>query len=213
MVMLIALVPAVTPGLAQDPDFTQSHQEILMNPTELNEKAPDTFQVLFDTSKGEFTVDVTRAWAPKGADRFYNLVKNGYFDDCRFFRVVKGFMVQFGINGNPKLNEVWRASQIDDDKVKETNGRGYITYAKTNLPNTRTTQLFINYGNNSFLDNQGFAPFGKVSKGMEVVDAINDEYGENPDQRRIQLEGNAYLKQAFPNLDYIKSATIIYESD
>ena len=213
MVMLIALLPAVTSGSAQDPDFTQSHQEILMNPTKLNEKAPDTFQVLFDTSKGEFTVDVTRAWAPRGADRFYNLVKNGYYNDCRFFRVVKGFMVQFGINGDPKLNEVWRASQIDDDKVKENNGRGYITYAKTSLPNTRTTQLFINYGDNSFLDNQGFAPFGQVTKGMEIVDAINDEYGENPDQRRIQLEGNAYLEQAFPNLDYIKSAIIIYESD
>jgi len=211
--MWIALLPAVTCGLAQDPDFTRSQQEILMNPTKLNEKAPDTFQVLFDTSKGEFTVDVTRAWAPKGADRFYNLVKNGYFDDCRFFRVVKGFMVQFGINGDPKLNEVWRASQIDDDKVKKTNGRGYITYAKTNQPNTRTTQLFINYGDNSFLDNQGFAPFGQVTKGMEIVDAINDEYGENPDQRRIQLEGNAYLEQAFPNLDYIKSAILIYESD
>jgi peptidyl-prolyl cis-trans isomerase A (cyclophilin A) len=209
---LITLLLAITPGFAQDPDVKLSLQEKLMNPSELNEKAPDTFQVLFDTSKGEFTVDVTRALAPKGADRFYNLVKNGYYDDCRFFRVVKGFMVQFGINGNPKLNEVWRASRIEDDKGKQSNLRGYITFAHAGA-NTRTTQLFINYSDNTFLDAQGFPPFGHVTKGMEVVDAINDEYGEKPDQRRIQLEGNSYLSQAFPNLDYIKSATIIYESN
>ena len=184
-----------------------------MNPAELNETAPDTFQVLFDTSKGEFTVDVTRAWAPKGADRFYNLVKNGYYNDCRFFRVVKGFVVQFGVNGDPKINAAWRVSQIEDDRVKATNGRGYITFAKTSEPNTRTTQVFINFKDNSGLDAQGFAPFGQVTKGMEVVDAVNDEYGQKPDQRRIQLEGNAYLGQTFPNLDYIKSATIINESD
>jgi len=208
-VNLIALLLAVAPGTAQDLESMLSLQEKLMNPTELNEQAPNSFQVLFDTSKGEFTVDVTRAWAPKGADRFYNLVTNGYFDDCRFFRVVKGFMVQFGINGDPHLNEVWRESQFEDDPGNESNSRGYITFAKTNLPNTRTTQLFINYKDNAFLDAQGFPPFGQVTRGMEVVDDINEEYGESPDQRRIQLEGNAYLEKAFPNLDFIKSVIIV----
>ncbi|MEJ2108495.1 MAG: peptidylprolyl isomerase [Acidobacteriota bacterium] len=201
------LIFPIAPGSAQDPESMQLDQEILMNPNELNEKAPNTFQVLFDTSKGEFTVEVHRSWAPKGADRFYNLVKNGYYDNCRFFRVVKGFMVQFGINGDPQLNAVWRSARIEDDPGKESNKRAYITFAHAG-PNTRTTQLFINYADNTFLDAQGFPPFGQVTKGMEVVDAINDEYGENPDQRRIQLEGNTYLEQAFPNLDFVKQAII-----
>jgi peptidyl-prolyl cis-trans isomerase A (cyclophilin A) len=201
------LIFPIAPGSAQDPESMQLDQEILMNPNELNEKAPNTFQVLFDTSKGEFTVEVHRSWAPKGADRFYNLVKNGYYDNCRFFRVVKGFMVQFGINGDPQLNAVWRSARIEDDPGKESNKRAYITFAHAG-PDTRTTQLFINYADNTFLDAQGFPPFGQVTKGMEVVDAINDEYGENPDQRRIQLEGNTYLEQAFPNLDFVKQAII-----
>ena len=209
---MFALFFAVALLPAEDLQPTLSPQEMLMNPNELNEKAPDTFQVLFDTSKGEFTVDVTRAWAPRGADRFYNLVKNGYYDDCRFFRVVKGFMVQFGINGDPQLNTVWRSSQFEDDPRKESNKPGYITFAHAG-PNSRTTQLFINYADNGFLDAQGFPPFGQVTKGMETVDAINDEYGENPDQRRIQLEGNAYLEEVFPNLDYIKSAIIVPGSE
>jgi peptidyl-prolyl cis-trans isomerase A (cyclophilin A) len=183
-----------------------------MNPNEMNEKAPNTFQVLFDTSKGEFVVEVTRAWAPLGADRFYNLVKNGYYDNCRFFRVVKGFMVQFGINGDPQLNAVWRSARIQDDRGSQSNKRGSITFAHAG-PNSRTTQLFINYADNTFLDAQGFPPFGQVISGMETVDAINDEYGENPDQRRIQLEGNAYLEQAFPNLDFVNTAVIIPDSE
>ena len=203
-----SLIFAIAAGSAQEPDSVRSYRETLMNPEELNEKAPNTFQVLFDTSKGEFTVEVTRAWAPEGADRFYNLIANGYYDDCRFFRVVKGFMVQFGINGDPQINAAWRAARIEDDRGKESNKRAYLTFAHAG-PNTRTTQLFINYADNTFLDAQGFPPFGKVIKGMDVVDAINDEYGENPDQRRIQLEGNAYLNQTFPNLDFIKTAIIV----
>jgi peptidyl-prolyl cis-trans isomerase A (cyclophilin A) len=183
-----------------------------MNPTELNEKAPETFEVLFDTSKGEFRVAVTRMWAPLGADRFYNLVKNGYYDNCRFFRVVKGFMVQFGINGDPELNTAWREARFKDDRGAESNKRGTITFAHAG-PNTRTTQLFINYSDNGFLDSQGFPPFGQVVEGMETVDAINDEYGEKPDQRRIQLEGNAYLNQTFPNLDFINTAIIVPGTD
>ncbi len=207
LTVLFSLIFVIAAGSAQGRDPVQSYREKLMNPDELNDKAPNRFQVLFDTSKGEFTVEVTRAWAPEGADRFYNLVANGYYDDCRFFRVVKGFMVQFGINGDPQLNAVWRSARIEDDRGKESNKRTYVTFAHAG-PNTRTTQLFINYADNTFLDAQGFPPFGQVIKGMDVVDAINDEYGEKPDQRRIQLEGNTYLNQTFPNLDFIKTAII-----
>ena len=179
-----------------------------MNPAQLNETAPETFQAKFDTSKGEFVVEVTRAWAPNGADRFYNLVKNGYYNDCRFFRVVENFMVQFGINGDPQVNQVWRAARIQDDPGKQSNTRGRITFAMAG-PNTRTTQLFINFGNNSFLDNQGFSPFGQVTQGMEIVDSIYNGYGEKPNQMNIQTQGNEYLKKGFPDLDFIKTATIV----
>ena len=179
-----------------------------MNPAQLNETAPENFQVKFDTSKGEFIVDVTRAWSPNGADRFYNLVKNGLYDNCRFFRVVENFMVQFGINGDPKISKAWRTANIPDDKSNQSNSRGHITFA-TAGPNTRTTQLFINFVDNSFLDSQGFTPFGKVTTGMNVVDSIYSKYGEGPNQGQIQMEGNSYLDKAFPNLDYIKSATIV----
>jgi peptidyl-prolyl cis-trans isomerase A (cyclophilin A) len=185
----------------------------LSNPASLNEKAPATYKVKFDTSKGAFVVEVHRDWAPNGADRFYNLVKNGFYNDARFFRVISGFMVQFGINGNPQISKVWRDANIKDDPVKASNKRGMITFA-TAGPDTRTTQLFINFGNNAGLDDQGFAPFGQVVSGMEVVDALYAEYGEGaprgdgPDQGLVQSQGNAYLKKDFPELDYIKTATI-----
>jgi peptidyl-prolyl cis-trans isomerase A (cyclophilin A) len=154
-------------------------------------------------------VQVHRDWAPKGADRFYNLVKNGFFDNTRFFRVVPNFMVQFGIHGTPAIQAAWRDANITDDPVKQSNKRGYITFA-TAGPNTRTTQVFINFKDNAFLDGQGFAPFGEVVSGMEVVDKLNAEYGDQPSaqQGRIQAEGNAYLTKAFPRLDFIKKATI-----
>jgi peptidyl-prolyl cis-trans isomerase A (cyclophilin A) len=202
-------------GSAADPVVAQTNTEKLMNPAQLNETAPEKFQAKFDTSKGEFIIEVTRSWAPNGADRFYNLVKNGYYDDCRFFRVLKGFMAQFGIHGNPKVAMQWYNANIKDDPVKESNTRGFVTYAKSAAPDSRSTQLFINFGNNASLDGQGFAPFGKVTKGMDVVDSIYDGYGEGapngngPEQRRIIMEGNAYLEKSFPKLDYIKSATII----
>jgi peptidyl-prolyl cis-trans isomerase A (cyclophilin A) len=186
----------------------------LMDPAQLNEKAPDKFQVKFDTTKGEFVVEVTRDWAPNGADRFYNLVKNGFYDECRFFRVIKDFMVQFGINGDPKVSIKWYSARIKDDPVEKSNKRGYITYAMAG-PDTRTTQLFINFRDNSPLDNQGFAPFGKVTKGMDVVDSIYNGYGEGapsgngPEQGRIIQEGNSYLKASFSKLDYIKTAMIV----
>ena len=184
------------------------------DPAKLTAKAPETFKALFDTTKGQFTIEVTRSLAPNGADRFYNLVKSGYFTDVAFFRVIPGFMCQFGISGDPAISAKWRDANIPDDPVKGSNTRGTITFA-TAGPNTRTTQLFINFGNNTFLDGQGFSPFGKVIEGMDVVDKINSEYGDGPpggtgpDQGRIQMEGNAYLKKDFPNLDYIKSATIL----
>ena len=181
----------------------------LTQPSKLTEKAPDTFKVKFDTTKGAITIEVTRSLAPNGADRFYNLVKAGYFKDIAFFRVVPGFMAQFGIHGDPKISAAWRDANITDDPVKGSNTRGAITFAQTPMPNSRSTQLFINFGNNSRLDSDRFAPFGKVTEGMDVVDKINSEYGEAPDQRMIKNSGNDYLKQKFPNLDYIKSATIL----
>jgi len=179
----------------------------LRNPAALKETAPATYNVNFATSAGTFVVQVTRAWAPKGADRFYNLVKNGYYNDGRFFRVVPNFMVQFGINGDPKVQGPWREAVISDDPVTQSNKRGYITFA-TRGPNSRTTQVFINYKDNGMLDPQGFAPFGQVVSGMEIVDKINAEYGEAPDQGRIQFEGNAYLAKEFPRLTVMKSVTI-----
>jgi peptidyl-prolyl cis-trans isomerase A (cyclophilin A) len=179
----------------------------LKTPAALKDVAPAEYRAVFDTSAGPFVVLIHRAWAPKGADRFYNLVKYGFFDNCRFFRVVPNFMVQFGINGDPTVQAPWRSANLADDPVKESNRRGTVTFA-TAGPNTRTTQVFINFKDNSFLDKQGFAPFGEVVSGMEVVDKINPEYREKPDQGLIQRQGNAYLAKGFPKLDYVKRATV-----
>jgi peptidyl-prolyl cis-trans isomerase A (cyclophilin A) len=184
------------------------------DPAKLTATAPDTFKAQFNTTKGKFTIEVTRSLSPNGADRFYNLVRSGYFTDIAFFRVVSGFMCQFGIHGDPAVSAKWREATIPDDPVKGSNTRGTITFA-TAGPNTRTTQLFINFGDNAGLDGQGFSPFGKVTEGMDVVDKIDGEYGDGPpggngpNQGLIQEEGNTYLKKDFPNLDYIKSATIV----
>jgi cyclophilin family peptidyl-prolyl cis-trans isomerase len=206
LTLAVALAMWATPALAQSPN--------LANPAALTERAPATYKVRFDTTKGAFVVQVTRALAPNGADRFYNLVKNGFFDNVRFFRVISGFMVQFGINGDPQMSAKWREARIPDDPVKASNTRGMITFA-TAGPNTRTTQVFINFANNARLDASGFAPFGQVVSGMNVVDALNAEYGEGapngrgPDQGRLQREGNAYLAQAFPRMDFVKKASIV----
>ena len=184
------------------------------DPAKLTAPAPATFKALFKTTKGNFTIEVTRSLSPNGADRFYNLVRSGYFKDVAFFRVIPGFMCQFGIHGDPGVSAKWRDANIPDDAVKGSNTRGTISFA-TAGPGTRTTQLFINFGNNANLDSMGFSPFGKVSEGMDVVDKINGEYGEGapggmgPNQGRVQMEGNAYLKKEFPNLDFIQSATIV----
>jgi len=171
------------------------------------EAAPAVFKVRFDTSKGPIVVEVHRDWAPIGADRFYELVKAGFYDDARFFRIVKGFIVQFGINKDPQIEARWREQAIDDDPVRQGNTRATITFA-TRGPNTRTTQLFINLGNNQALDGQGFAPFGQVVQGMDLVDRLYDGYGEAPQQPRIELEGNHYLERDFPQLDFIKTAKL-----
>ena len=186
----------------------------LKNPVSLTETAPATYKVKFDTSVGAFVIEVQRAWAPLGADRFYNLVKAGFYNDCRFFRVIPGFMVQFGIHGDPAVMNTWRGARIGIDPVKQSNRRGYITYAMGGPPDTRTTQVFVNFSDNTNLDGMGFAPFGKVFSGMDVVDKIYSGYGEGaprgqgPDQGKIQMEGNVYLLKSFPKMDYIKTATI-----
>ena len=206
----VTLAAVLTLGLSATALIAQGN---LGNPAALAEQAPATYKARFDTSKGVFVIDVRREWAPVGADRFYNLVKNGFYDDNRFFRVISGFMVQFGINGNPQLSAPWRSAQIKDDPVKQSNKRGYITFA-TAGPNSRTTQVFINFGDNARLDGLGFAPFGQVSTGMNVVDQLYSEYGEGapqgrgPNQGRIQSEGNTYLTKEFPNLDFVRKASI-----
>ena len=172
-----------------------------------DEKAPATFEVKFDSSAGPFVVEVTRAWAPNAADHFYTLVKNGFYDQARFFRVVPNFMVQFGINADPAVQAKFKNS-IKDDPVKESNKKGYVTFAQTSAPDSRSTQIFVNYKDNSFLDSQRFAPFGQVVSGMEAVEKINSESGEKPNQGMIQSQGNAYLNKDFPKLDYVKKATI-----
>jgi len=183
----------------------------------MNQKAPATFRVLVTTSKGDFTLEVHRDWAPRGADRFYGLVKNGFFDGVRFFRVIQSprpFMAQFGISGDPKVSAKWAEANIPDDPVKEGNTRGRISFA-TGGPNTRTTQVFINFGDNSNLDSAGFAPFGEVIAGMDIVDQLYADYGEaapegrGPEQGRIESQGNAYLERDFPKLDYIKTARVM----
>jgi len=184
--------------------------EKLMDPAKLTAKAPDTFKAKFETTKGMVVIEVHRDWSPNGADRFYNLVKNGYFDGVKFFRVVPGFVVQWGIHGDPSIASKWLASNIPDDAVKESNRRGFVTFAKSGQPNSRSVQLFINLGDNSRLDATGFSPFGKVTEGMDVVDKLYGGYAEGLTrlQGRIADEGNAFLEKNYPQLDAIKKATI-----
>ena len=176
--------------------------------------APDSFKVAFETSKGNFTIVAHRDWAPRGVDRFYHLVQLGFFNDARFFRVLSGFMAQFGMNGDPRVTAAWEPLQLEDDPVKQKNTRGMVSFAMGG-PNTRTTQLFINYADNMNLDGMGFAPIGQVVEGMSVVDSLYAQYGEGapdgpgPSQERIAAQGNAYLTRDFPKLDFIKTARIV----
>jgi len=186
----------------------------LLDPEQATETAPDRFRVRFETTEGTFVVEVRRNWAPHGADRFYNLVKLGYYDGVTFFRVLEDFMAQFGIHGDPEVSRVWRYAQIPDDPVTQSNTRGMVTFA-TSGPDTRTTQIFINYKDNSNLDRMGFAPFGRVVEGLSVVDKLYSGYGEGaprgpgPDQGRAQAEGNDYFRRDFPRLDHIETARLV----
>jgi peptidyl-prolyl cis-trans isomerase A (cyclophilin A) len=221
MKALIVLLATGTVMLAQPTAPTQSAapkapvESPLLHPDLLKAKAPDLFRVKFATTKGDIVIEVHRDWAPIGADRFYNLVKNHFFTDASFFRVVKGFMAQFGIPANPKIAAVWESANIKDDPVKQSNKKGMVTFANTGQPNSRGAQMFINLADNSFLDGQLFAPFGTVTEGMAVVESLYNEYGDGPprgrgpDQGLIQSQGKAYLDKSFPKMDSIKSATIL----
>jgi peptidyl-prolyl cis-trans isomerase A (cyclophilin A) len=182
----------------------------LLRPANLNEQAPATFKAEFQLgNRGTFVIEVNRVWDPSGADRFYNLVKNGFYDGNRFYRVIRGFVAQVGLNGNPRVTSAWRNSQFKDEPVRQGNRRGFVSFAKPAAPNARTTQFFINLADNSALDQDGFSAFGRVISGMDVVDRIYSGDRDRPVAARIQSEGNAYLVSEFPKLDFIQKATIV----
>jgi len=185
-------------------------QSKLSDPSQLTETAPDVYRARFETSKGAFLIEVNRAWAPLGADRFYNLVKNGFYDGTRFFRVRPGFVVQWGLNGDPAVQSVWRRANLQDDPRVKSNTRGFVSFAKESLPNTRSTQIFINYADNDYLDAEGFVPFGQVVSGLQIAERFfAPPRDKEPDQRRILSQGNEYLQKEYPQLDFVKKATIV----
>jgi len=205
----------LTTQVSAAPPAKASFNPALLKPAALNAKAPETYQAKFVTSHGEFTVKVTRAWAPKGADRFYNLVKGHFYDNASFFRVIPGFMTQFGMSAYPPVSAAWANTDLQDDPVTQSNTRGRISFA-TKGPNSRTTQVFINTADNARLDGMGFSPFGEVdAQGLAVVEALYSGYGEGapqgmgPSQGLIESQGKAYLDKSFPKLDKIKSAVIV----
>ncbi len=214
---LLAVAPTLS--AADDKAPAESADALAaLSPAKAVAQAPETFRVRFETTAGNFEVDITRAWAPLGADRFYNLVKIGYFTDVAFYRVIEGFMVQFGFHGDPKVNEMWFVAGMRDDPVTQSNQPGMLTFANRGR-NTRTTQLFINTADNSYLDGMGFAPFGKiVGDGMTVVSKLYGGYGEGapmgsgPNQMLLQKQGNTYLREKFPELSYIKKAVLVTAS-
>lgn len=201
-----------TPTAAAQPGGSPA----LLDPSLAKEKAPDEYRVRLETTKGNVVLALHREWSPEGADRFYNLVKAGFFEHVAFFRAIDNFMVQFGMSGEPSVQRAWNAYPIPDDPATgHSNKRGYITFAKKGTPNSRTTQVFINYKDNGMLDSMGFTPFGEVVEGMDVVDALNKEYGEGapkgtgPNQMLIEKEGNAYLEREFPRLDWVEKAVVV----
>lgn len=197
---------AVPPAPAQPAPVPENTTEEA--PMEWPDQAPDTFKIKFECSNGTFVMQCHKEWAPIGVEHFYKLVKLGFYDGARFFRVVPGFVVQFGLPADPALGAKYGEENLKDEPVKKTNAPGTVTYAKTGAPNSRSTQLFINLGNNARLDGMGFAPFAEITEGMDVVKAITSQYGESPDQMMIRVQGNAYLESAFPKLDYIRKATL-----
>lgn len=207
--LVLLLVAAGCGGGSGSGSSSSTSSDALLHPDRLTAEAPAQFDAVFDTTKGAFTVRVHRAWAPHGADRFYELVRNGYYDRSKLFRVVRGFVVQFGLSADPKVSHAWVDATIPDDPVQKPNARGTVTFASAG-PNTRTTQVFVNLADNSSLDAQGFAPFGKVVSGMKVVDSLYGGYGDAPTSHQGEIfdQGNTYLEQNFPRLDAIKTATI-----
>jgi peptidyl-prolyl cis-trans isomerase A (cyclophilin A) len=207
---ILAIIIAIALAGAQP----AAAQEALMDPASLTEQAPEVCRIKFETSEGDFVIEMKREWAPLGADRFYNMVINDYFTEARFFRVAPGFVVQFGLHADPEVNRVWREATIKDEPVVGSNVKGAITFAKGG-PNSRTTQVYINLKDNTQLDRMGFSPFGKVVEGMDVVERLFGGYGDapprgdGPNQGRIVMEGNEYLKKSFPDLDFIKKATVL----
>jgi peptidyl-prolyl cis-trans isomerase A (cyclophilin A) len=221
-IMSVAAAQTPAPAPAKKPTTvakapaarTTPYDPALLQPATLRAKAPAEYDVKFVTTQGEFTIHVTRAWAPNGADRFYNLVRHHYYDGAAFFRVLPGFMAQFGISPYPEVSKVWETANIKDDPIVQSNHRGFVSFA-TAGPNTRTTQVFINYGNNEALDRSGFSAFAVVTDGIEVVDKLYSGYGEGapdghgPDQGLISTRGHGYLEKGFPKLDIIRSATLV----
>lgn len=212
----------VEPGSIEPLKLPDGADPALTDPAKATATAPERFKVKFTTTKGDFVLDVYRPWAPVGVDRFYNLVKIGFFDGNKFFRAVDGFMIQFGVTGYPEVNAVWSQARIKDDPVKFTNKRGTVTFAKCGAPNCRSTQLFLNTSDrNTFLDRGGFAPFGVIADGMDVIDSFNTCYGDapnpqnpadkGPNQGLIQQLGNAYLDAGWPELDGVIKAEVLPE--
>jgi peptidyl-prolyl cis-trans isomerase A (cyclophilin A) len=219
LAVLVCVVSVLSVGAwAQTPGSAPAAKAVapdpaLLQPATLRAKAPAEFEAKFETTAGNFTIKVTRAWSPNGADRFYNLVQHHFYDGAAFFRVLSGFMAQFGLSAYPEVNQAWQHANISDDPHVQSNHRGFVTFA-TAGPNTRTTQIFINFGNNEGLDRQGFTPFGVVTDGMDVVDKLYAGYGEGapdgrgPSQDLVGRGGRAYLEKGFPKLDTIRTATI-----
>jgi cyclophilin family peptidyl-prolyl cis-trans isomerase len=210
---LVVTVPLLLATIAASASFAAPQPAAdpkLKNPAALTEQAPATYRARFETTQGALVIEVHRDWAPNAADRFYNLVKNGFYDNARFFRVLRGFMAQFGLNGDPDIQRAWTLAGLPDEPTKQSNLRGFVSFARESVPNSRYTMVFINYKDNSYLDSEGFPPFGQVVAGMEVADKLYSGYGRTdvPDQRRITSEGNAYLAAEYPKLDYIRRARI-----
>ena len=208
---LIATIAAAT-SFAREP---QDASATLKNPAALNEHAPATYRARFETSQGVFVVEEHRDWAPNAADRFYNLVKNGFYDNARFFRVLSGFMAQFGLSGDPDIQRAWTYAGLPDEPTKQSNTRGFVSFARESSPNSRYTMVFINFKDNSYLDSEGFPAFGQVVTGMDIVEKLYSGYGDKPSphQPEMMAQGNAYLEQAWPKLDTIEKATISNESN
>lgn len=189
-------------------DQSRAPKPNLLMPESIAQQAPPVFRARIENTRDTFVIEVHRDWAPHGADRFYSLVKAGFYDSCSFFRVVPYFLAQFGIHGDPKVAAAWRAAMIPDDPVKMSNKAGYVSFARTG-PNTRATQVFINMRDNTLLDAQGFAPFGTVIEGMSNVLQLEAKYKDRPNQKRLEDEGNGYLMREFPGMSYITRATIV----